>query len=115
MCDDRGVLQPATTGNPVKRWAAFTRIMLCLLLGMLPHSLWSQESGRFYGVVTDLGGSAVASAKVELENASTGLARETSTDASGNYEFLAVPVDSGYSVSVTASGFEKSVQTGFRL
>ena len=45
----------------------------------------------------------------------TGIDRETATDASGNYEFLAVPVDSGYTLKVIATGFETSVQSGFRL
>ena len=46
------------------------------------------------------------------ERASTA---ETATDADGNYEFLAVPVDSSYTLKVSATGFETSVQSGFRL
>ena len=49
------------------------------------------------------------------ENTGTGIDRDTVTDASGNYEFLAVPADSGYTLKVTATGFETSVQSGFRL
>jgi hypothetical protein len=77
--------------------------------------LWAQDSGRFYGVVTDLAGSAVPGAKVALQNTGIGIDRETSTDAGGNYEFLAVPADSGYTIKVIATGFETSVQSGFRL
>jgi hypothetical protein len=87
---------------------------MCLLVCLLSHPLWAQD-GQFYGVITDQGGSAVPHAKVVLENTGTGLNREASADANGSYEFLAVPVGSSYNLTVTATGFEKSVESGFRL
>ena len=54
-------------------------------------------------------------AKVTLQNSNTGLARETTTDETGNYEFVAVPVADGFSITVEASGFQKAEQTGLRL
>ena len=76
MCDYRGSLpHQRDLPHPLRFRAACKRTVIAFLLCLLPHLLWAQGSGRFYGVVTDLGGSAVASAKVELENASTGLAR----------------------------------------
>jgi hypothetical protein len=116
VCDYRGSLpQQRDLPNPLRFRATYKLTVIAFLIGLLPHLLWAQGSGRFYGVVTDLGGSAVAGAKVALENTGTGIDRETATDASGNYEFLAVPADSGYTIKVTGTGFETSVQSGFRL
>jgi len=90
------------------------RILITLFLGLFAHTLWAQVSGEFLGVVTDPSGSAVAAAKVTLQNVETGLVRQTSTDATGNYEFLAVPVGDGYNVAVEAPGFEKNCAVGFQ-
>jgi len=108
------VPQQETTGKLARFWAAHNRILMCILMCLLAHPLWAQD-GQFYGVITDQGGSAVPHAKVVLENTGTGLNREASADEGGNYEFLAVPVGSNYNVSVTATGFEKSVESGLRL
>jgi Carboxypeptidase regulatory-like domain len=92
-------------------------IQLVLLIAtflMLPTA-YAQVSGQFYGVVTDLAGATVAGAKVTLQNTATGLERETATDGNGNYEILAVPVGTGYSVTAVGAGFKTSEQTGFRL
>jgi len=91
------------------------RIVITLLLGLFSQTLWAQVSGEFLGVVTDPSGSAVPAAKVELQNSQTGLVRQTSTDPTGNYEFLAVPAGDSYNVTVEARGFEKTVQSGLRL
>jgi hypothetical protein len=116
VCNDRGaVSRQQAMGKLARCWAAHNRVILCLIVGMLSHPLWSQGTGRFYGVITDNDGSAVAGAKVTLINTGTGISREASTDAGGNYEFLAVPVDNGYNLTVTANGFETSVESGFRL
>lgn len=60
--------------------------------------------------MTDPGGYAVPEVKVVLESNSTGFDRDMST----NYEFLAVPVADSNNITVEATGFEKSVQSGFR-
>ena len=90
-------------------------IMICLFLGILACPLWAQVSGEFLGLVTDPSGSAIAAAKVVLQNSDTGFVRQTSTDQTGNYELLAVPVGDGYNIAVEAPGFEKTVQSGLRL
>jgi hypothetical protein len=91
------------------------RIVIGLWIGLFASAVWAQVSGEFLGVVTDPSGSAVPAAKVVLQNSETGLVRQTSTDPTGNYEFLAVPVGDGYNVTAEAPGFEKTVQSGFRL
>jgi hypothetical protein len=47
------------------KWrSTFGRTILWLFIGLVAHLGWAQGSGRFYGAVTDNGGSAVAGAKV---------------------------------------------------
>jgi hypothetical protein len=108
------VPQQELIGELTRCWATHQRILMCLLICLLSHPLWAQD-GQFYGVITDQGGSAVPHAKVVLQNTGTGLDRETPTDANGNYEFVAVPVGSNYNLTVSATGFETSVETAFRL
>jgi hypothetical protein len=108
------VPQQESTGKLARFWAAHNRILICIFMCLLTHPLWAQD-GQFYGVITDPGGSAVPHAKVVLQNTGTGLERETSADENGNYEFLVVPVGSNYNLTVTATGFETSVESGFRL
>jgi Carboxypeptidase regulatory-like domain len=108
------VPQQETTGKLARFCTAHQRILICIFMCVLTHPLWAQD-GQFYGVITDQGGSAVPHARVALQNNGTGLDREASTDGNGNYEFLAVPVGSDYKVTVSATGFETSVESGFRL
>jgi hypothetical protein len=108
------VPQQETTGKLARFWSAHHRILFCVFMCVLTHPAWAQD-GQFYGVVTDQGGSAVPHAKVVLQNTGTGLDREAATDGNGDYEFLAVPVGSNYNLTVSATGFETSSETGFRL
>ena len=71
--------------------------------------------GVILGTVKDHSGAVVPGAKVVLQNKHTGLVREATTDATGNYEFLAVPVGEDYEVAVEAGGFQKSAQSGIKL
>jgi len=54
-------------------------------------------------------------AKIVLRNTGTGSVRETVSDNTGNYEFLAVPVAENYTLSAEAPSFDTLVQSGFRL
>ena len=65
--------------------------------------------------MTDPSGAAVPGARVTLRNPDTGLVRNTTTDSTGSYEFLAVQVGEHYVVEVEASGFRKTSQTGIKL
>ena len=77
--------------------------------------LWADVTGAVLGVVTDPTGAAVPGATVTLTNADTGLRRSTTTDATGAYEFLAVPVGENYIVAVEAKGFQKARQSNLKL
>ena len=66
-------------------------------------------SGRVRGTVTDASGGAVATAMVTLVNSATNVKRETTTSASGEYQFLEVGVGT-YEVNVNQTGFKKFVR-----
>jgi hypothetical protein len=77
--------------------------------------IWADVYGVILGTVKDPSGALVPGAKVVLQNKHTGLVREATTDATGNYEFLAVPVGEDYEVAVEAGGFQRSAQSGIKL
>jgi outer membrane receptor protein involved in Fe transport len=62
--------------------------------------------GSINGVVTDQSGAAIAAAQVEATDVATGIAHTTITSSGGEFSFQDLPLGS-YSVSATASGFQK--------
>ena len=66
------------------------------------------------GSVTDPSGASVAGAKVTVENASTGLTRNTNTTPDGLYNFPDLPVGT-YDLTVEQSGFKSVKRTGVAL
>lgn len=95
-----------------KRTLGVLFIIACF--SFVPHAL-ADVTGAVLGRVIDQSGAAVAGAKITLTNETTGRARELTTDSNGAYEFLAVPVGTGYSVEVEAPGFKKGRQQGITL
>ena len=89
--------------------------VLAFFMAGLSQPLMADITGKILGVVTDPTGAAVPGAKVTLTNPDTGLTRNDTTDSTGSYEFLAVPVGEHYAVTVEASGFEKSSQLDIKL
>lgn len=80
---------------------------LAILLLILPVLAWSQgATTSLRGTVTDASGAVIPSASVHLENKSTGVTSDTTTNGQGEYVFLQLaPGD--YMVTVTATGFGK--------
>lgn len=97
------------------------RTLLVIQALLVTTSLWfapplrADVTGSILGTVTDPTGAAVPGAKVTLHNEGTGLNRTATTDTSGSFDFLAVPVGEGYVVQVEAAGFQKSTQSGLKL
>lgn len=60
--------------------------------------------GGILGTITDASGASVGGAKVTATSTGTGLARESITDADGNYNFTELPLGT-YSITVTKPGF----------
>jgi hypothetical protein len=84
-----------------QRWISlFVGILLC------GFSLYGQvnATGTIEGTVTDKSGAVVPNADVKLASRDTGLARETKTNAAGQYRFELLPVGT-YQVRVTVPGF----------
>jgi hypothetical protein len=67
-------------------------------------------TATLFGNVTDPSGAVVANATVTMANVATNIATTVTANASGEYRFDLVPVGT-YSVTVTAPGFKKFVQS----
>jgi Carboxypeptidase regulatory-like domain/TonB-dependent Receptor Plug Domain/TonB dependent receptor len=79
------------------------------------NSIHAQVVGAtLSGAVTDSSGAAVPNANVSIKNTTTGVARDTTTDSTG---FYSVPnlLPAVYDITVSATGFSSSVQTGLTL
>jgi outer membrane receptor protein involved in Fe transport len=87
-------------------------VAVCL---SLPTLLSAQgTTGRIVGRVADPGGAVLSNVKVTLVNEATGVTRDTTTNESGDYQFLEVPVGS-YRVEFDVSGFKKNVRRAVNL
>src|SRR5438270_5005490 len=62
-------------------------------------------TGKITGTVTDPSGAAVSSAKVTVTHNATGISHATTTDQSGTYQVLQLPIGL-YSVTAEAPGFK---------
>jgi len=87
------------------RW--LTVVGLCLVCSTLVSA--QSTGGRILGRVADSSGAVLANVKVTSTNEATGIARETKTDASGDYFLLEVPVGT-YTLSFDLSGFKTNVR-----
>ena len=76
--------------------------------------LRAQVTASIKGVISDPSGAAVASANIIVRNSETGATRATTSDASGNYLVLALPVGL-YEVSASKSGFQDTTRSGIFL
>jgi hypothetical protein len=95
----------------IKGFPLFARFVLLAALGaVLCCSLSAQEAtGRILGVVYDPTGAVVPGAHVVVTNTGTHISRATTTDSTGSYQVLALPVGQ-YTVAVDHKGFS-SVKT----
>src|SRR5581483_9167418 len=80
-------------------------ILLSTLLFALSYSLPAQDAtGRIVGTITDPSGAVIPDVHVVVMNAETHVSRETTTNSSGFYQVLALPIGS-YTVSADRKGF----------
>lgn len=77
--------------------------LLLVLVGILQAQ--TRNEGAILGVVTDQSGAVVTNAKVTVQNLDTGFKQDASSDASGYFEILALPIGP-YSVTVSVNGFK---------
>src|SRR6266403_340890 len=77
--------------------------------------VYAQVAGAtLSGTATDASGAAVPNAKVSIINSATGVVREVTTDSAGFYSAPNL-LPGVYNITVAATGFSSSVQTGLTL
>ena len=93
--------------------ATFLTILLAAVLGALPAAA-QFTTASLGGTITDPSGATVPRASVMVRNTATGVTYRTTSEATGEYVFPALPVGT-YELTVTQSGFETYVQKGIVL
>lgn len=83
---------------------------IILLLVVFAGVALAQFSGSIVGSVADHSGASVAKASVTLVNTATQVSANTSSDSSGNFEFLSL-APGNYQLTVEAPGFAKTAVT----
>ncbi|HYM07475.1 MAG TPA: carboxypeptidase regulatory-like domain-containing protein, partial [Terriglobales bacterium] len=94
--------------STARRAPAFWLASLGLLAVLVVPTFGQSTGGRVLGRVADPTGAVLAEAAVRLTNQATGVARDTKTNASGDYSFLEV-VPGVYTVEFELAGFKKNV------
>ena len=85
-----------------------------LVLGSLTTAFGQTGTTSIRGTVVDKSGAAIVDAKVSITGNGQALQRETKTDSSGEYKFLALP-PGNYSLKVVRQGFREYEQVGLDL
>ncbi|HXP08368.1 MAG TPA: TonB-dependent receptor, partial [Acidobacteriaceae bacterium] len=88
-------------------------VLVFVVLACLNSSA-QQITGNIRGTITDPSGAVILGAEVTAQQAETALSRTTTTDRSGNYVLLELPVGH-YRLHVAAKGFEEYLQDGITL
>ena len=89
------------------------RFSLALFLSLsLP--LYAQVTANLSGTVTDPSGGVIAGVSVSARNLGTSLVRNTTTEADGHYQFLALPIGQ-YELRAEKRGFTGEIRTGLNL
>src|SRR5882672_8183123 len=91
-----------------------TFVFAILVFGFSYQTTQAQTSASISGSVTDPSGAPVAGAEVTAKSTETGWIRVTSTDTSGRYLILALPIGS-HEIRVSAKGFKQMARTGIQL
>jgi outer membrane receptor protein involved in Fe transport len=93
-------------------------LLVCVMLFLAVVAstpVYAQVAGAtLSGTATDASGAAVPNAKVSIKNGATGVVREVTTDSAGFYSAPNL-LPGVYSITVAATGFSSSVQTGLTL
>ena len=90
---------------PFRRFRPFASVYALFLLAAAP--LLGQFTASIQGVVQDQSGAGVAKASVQLVNLATGVMKQATTDAFGNYRFVSL-APANYKITAEAAGFSKA-------
>jgi len=89
-----------------------SRVAIVLLISSA--AIWAQVTAAVSGVVEDASGGAVSGAAVTVKSLETGMVRHTSTDSSGGYSVLRLPLGPA-EIQVEKAGFKAVDRTGISL
>jgi hypothetical protein len=89
-------------------------VLLAAVALVATAALAQTITGSIRGTVTDPSGAVVAGASVTATNVSTGVSAGTQTGKDGDYNIQFLPIGT-YTVTVTASGFDKTSVAAFTL
>ncbi len=92
----------------------FVRGVVAFVLLACLSSSAQQITGNIRGTVTDPSGAVIVGVEVTAQQTETALSRTTTTDRSGNYVLLELPVGH-YRLQAAAKGFQEYVQDGITL
>jgi hypothetical protein len=104
---------PCAGRRPLRALASLIAIV-CLCLSFCAPSLHAQGYGTISGTVSDPSGAVISGASVIATEVQTGNQTRTVSGKDGRFVFPTL-LPSGYSLSVTAAGFESYSQTGIIL
>src|SRR6516225_3781018 len=89
-------------------------LMMAVLASLAFCCQGTSASGSIVGTVVDQTGAVIAGASVDLRNEATGLVRNGTTDASGEYTFVLLQPGT-YDVVVRLQGFQEGIYKGIKL
>ena len=92
----------------------FGTMMLLVMLGSTIPALAQATTGIVRGTIVDNTGGAIAGANVSVKNEATAIESTAVTNGEGQFEVQALS-PGAYSISVEATGFKRSVKTGFTV
>src|SRR6202047_3495189 len=93
-------------------WPCFVAALFAILAGALP--LHAQVAASITGIVIDPSGAPVPAARVTTKNLETAALRNATTDDTGRYLVLSLPVGQ-YEVRVSKAGFQGAIRSGIYL
>src|SRR4051812_27986577 len=91
---------------------AFAFTLLCSLF--LMPATFAQVNATVGGIVTDTSGAVIVTAAVSAKNNATGIVTNSTTNASGAYEFASLQPGT-YTVTATISGFKTATYNNVAL
>jgi len=91
----------------LRQWKLWILVSCMVVLG--PSALKADVTASILGVVTDSSGAVMAGVRVAATNTGTNSRMEATSDASGEYRFLVLPVGV-YTVQATYSGFQTFIE-----